>query len=165
MRGLWMVLAVVMLCGCVRSTPSGGPSSEGLREEVLEADRGFDAAVARGDRAAFSALVATDAVFLGTTTSRGRPAVVESWGPLLDQDGSVSLRWSPETAVVAASGDLAYTLGAYRLERRDADGRVEAATGDYVTVWRRDPDGRWRAIVDSGTPPRWIGEEHATPSQ
>ena len=162
MRGVWIVLGVfVVLCGCGRV----GTSLKGLRQEVLEADRRFDAAVAAGDRVAFADLVATDAVFLGTTTSRGRDAVSESWSPLLDPEGPVSLRWTPVAATVSTSGELAYTLGTYRLERRADDGSVVTATGEYVTVWRRDPDGRWRAVVDSGTPPRALDEAQTTPAE
>lgn len=165
MRGVWMVLGAVMVSGCTPVGTPNGPSRDELRDQVLGADRRFNAAVARGDRAAFADLVAADAVFLGTVTLRGRAEVAESWSPLLDPEGPVSLRWAPDSAEVATSSDLAYTLGTYRLERRGEDGRVDAATGDYVTVWRRDPDGRWRAIVDSGTPPRGVEEAQATPAQ
>jgi len=165
MRGLRLVLAVGLMWGCARLTTPEAPPADRLADELVEVDREFDVAVARGDRAAFADLIATDAVFLGTDTLRGRSAVVQSWDPLLDREGSVSLRWSPASAVVATSGDLAYTLGTYRLERRGQDGRVQAATGDYVTVWRRDPDGRRRAVVDSGTPPRWLEESQTTPTQ
>lgn len=166
MRGVWIVLVVaVMLCGCGRVGTREGTSLEALRQGVLEADRRFDAAVASGDRVAFADLVAADAVFLGTTTSRGRDAVAETWSPLLDPEASVSLRWTPVSATVSTSGELAYTLGTYRLERRAGDGRVATETGEYVTVWRRDPDGRWRAVVDSGTPPRAVDEAQTTPAE
>ena len=83
----------------------------------------------------------------------------DGWAPLLDPDGATSLRWQPVSAEVSSSGDLAYTMGTYRLETRDETGQVRAATGEYVTVWRRESDGLWRASADSGTPPRPVEED------
>jgi uncharacterized protein (TIGR02246 family) len=159
MRWLWTMVAVGALLGCQGSGSPGDVESGTLREQVLEADRSFDAAVAAGDGTAFADLIAVDAVFLGSTTLRGRDAIVEGWAPLLDPDGATSLRWQPASAEVSSSGDLAYTMGTYRLEARDETGQVRAATGEYVTVWRRQSDGRWRAAADSGTPPRPVEEE------
>jgi ketosteroid isomerase-like protein len=59
------------------------------------------------------------------------------------------LSWQPAAADLAASGDLAYTYGAYELTLRgqgDADGPVER--GHYAHVWQRDEDGRWWLVAD-----------------
>ena len=148
-----MVMVMAMGCGQAASRRADEPTVD-RRNEVLEADRQLDAAAGAGDRVAFADLIAADAVFLGGTTHRGRDAIVQGWAPLLEPGGPQSVRWQPTFAAVSASGDLAYTLGTYRLETRDDDGRVGAATGEYLTVWRRDGDGRWRAVADSGTAPR-----------
>jgi len=47
---------------------------------------------------------------------------------------------------MAASGDLAYTLGG----RTDA--KTDAA-GGYVRIWRRLRDGGWRLVLDCSAPP------------
>jgi ketosteroid isomerase-like protein len=49
---------------------------------------------------------------------------------------------------MAATGDLGYTVGI--AVRRGADGRVGYTK--YLTVWRRQPDGEWRWVVDGGSP-------------
>jgi len=39
------------------------------------------------------------------------------------------------------------------MTHRGADGTPRTGTGWYVTIWRKGPDGRWRAALDIGTPP------------
>jgi ketosteroid isomerase-like protein len=59
------------------------------------------------------------------------------------------LAWEPIYAEAAASGDLGYTIGTWRLHP-DGDDPAVAATGKYVTIWRKTPDGEWRGAVDIG---------------
>lgn len=66
-------------------------------------------------------------------------------------DTSVRVAWYPMYASVAASGDLGYTWGYYRWMSRDDKGvPAPPATGKYLTIWRRDPSGRWKVVVDMG---------------
>jgi hypothetical protein len=53
--------------------------------------------------------------------------------------------WTPESGSVAASGDLGFTFGP--AWPRSAPGPVPGG-GRYFTVWKRQPDGRWRYVVD-----------------
>jgi len=58
------------------------------------------------------------------------------------------ITWKPDSAVVSASGDLAYTYGSNQVTAPDATGHLATTEGRYVTVWRAEPDGRWRCAVD-----------------
>lgn len=49
---------------------------------------------------------------------------------------------------MAASGDLGYTVGDG--VSRGEDGRVGYTK--YLSVWRLQPDGTWRWVVDAGNP-------------
>jgi ketosteroid isomerase-like protein len=73
-------------------------------------------------------------------------------------DPAVQLRWAPTRGDVAASGDLGYTYGSWRLVARDSAGAERVAgRGKYITVWQRDAAGRWKVAVDGGNqepPPR-----------
>ena len=51
-----------------------------------------------------------------------------------------------DTVVVAASGDLAYTMGRYRSHYEQPGGASSDGGGRYVAVWRRDAAG-WRIAV------------------
>jgi uncharacterized protein (TIGR02246 family) len=123
-----------------------------IEDAVRSADLALDAAAAARDPQSFAALLEEDAVFAGRRVSRGRAAVVESWRPFL-AEGGPRLRWAPLRAGVAASGDLAFTVGRWTLERTGEEGKAERAEGEYVTVWRRGADGAWRALLDAAHEP------------
>ncbi|MBI4420961.1 MAG: DUF4440 domain-containing protein, partial [Gemmatimonadetes bacterium] len=53
-------------------------------------------------------------------------------------------------ADVAASGDLGYTVGLFQSRRLDAAGKPVVGTGKYVTIWRKQADGSWKAMLDLG---------------
>jgi ketosteroid isomerase-like protein len=59
-----------------------------------------------------------------------------------------SITWKPSQAVVAGAGDLGYTTGTNAVMFPNAQGQLTTAPGRYVTVWRKDPSGRWRCVVD-----------------
>ena len=66
------------------------------------------------------------------------------------------ITWTPDSAVVEASGDVGYTYGTNRITAPDAKGVLHTTEGRYVTWWRRGADGRWRCSVDisnEGPPP------------
>jgi len=66
-------------------------------------------------------------------------------------DSSVHVAWHPTHASIARSGDLGYTYGYYRWTGRDSLGRAAPPEiGKYLTVWRRDPRGRWLVVADIG---------------
>ncbi len=56
------------------------------------------------------------------------------------------LSWRPKDAVVAASGELAYTYGTYKIEVR---GTEENLQGSYVTIWKKQTDGKWKFVLDT----------------
>jgi ketosteroid isomerase-like protein len=49
---------------------------------------------------------------------------------------------------VARSGDLAYMIERNVTSFRDSLGNLITTHGKVVTVWRKDPDGSWRNVVD-----------------
>jgi uncharacterized protein (TIGR02246 family) len=126
----------------------------GVAGEVWAADVEFDRASDTADLELFASLVAVDAVFLGSGgVLEGREAIVAAWSPLFAADRETVLRWQPHTVEVAASGDLAYTIGDYQSSTTLPDGSIARVAGTYVSIWKRGEDGKWRVVVDSGTPP------------
>lgn len=58
------------------------------------------------------------------------------------------IEWTPDSAVVAPSGDVGFTFGTNRITAPDAQGVLRTTEGRYVTWWRLEADGRWRCSVD-----------------
>src|SRR5262249_39536644 len=62
---------------------------------------------------------------------------------------AAQLVWTPEFADISAAGDLGYTTGPW--ERRPGAGQGGApAFGHFVTLWRKQADGKWKAALDIG---------------
>lgn len=123
------------------------------RREVIAADRALAAAVAAAEPEAFAALVAEDAVFLGGTGAlRGRDAVVEGWGSLLAEERTLEMTWTPSGVRMADSGELAYTIGEYRLTAVGGEQSSVVDEGRYLSVWRKEAsaegDAIWRVVAD-----------------
>jgi uncharacterized protein (TIGR02246 family) len=133
------------------------PNLEQERAAVKAADRAFAKAVALRDRELFASFIAEDATFLGGGLTQGRDAIVVDWGIFFAAGGSATITWEPHTVEMAASGDLAYTLGDFEVQSTGPDGQRHKSTGTYVSIWRKGADGSWQVVVDGGTPPQPAG--------
>jgi ketosteroid isomerase-like protein len=101
--------------------------------------------MAARDFSAFEAHVAEDAVFFGATgPQRGKAAVLAGWRPYFDGP-SAPFSWAPDSVVVLPSGTMAWSSGPVL----DPAG-TRVAT--FNSLWRRESDGRWRVVLDKGTP-------------
>ena len=119
------------------------------REALLRTDRAWAAAAASGDLETIVSYWADDAVVLPPD----RPAVVGKQAIRKFVAESLALpgfniTWLAAQAVVAASGDMGYTIGSNRVTVPGTDGSPVAITGKAVTVWRREPSGAWRCVLD-----------------
>ena len=103
---------------------------------------------ARGG-AAFADWFAGDGVALGNGAAPliGKVAIAKSaaWSPK-----DYQLSWTPADAMMGPSGDMGYTWGHYEGRSEDANGNPVIITGRYITMWRREPDGNWKVVLDAG---------------
>ena len=127
--------AALLLCGCATlggTTPSAEP--------VIAAERAFAAdAMVRPTKAAFLTFAADDGVMVRRGEVVNAKAFVATWPEEADAG---TLRWWPLQAGIARSGELGFTTGP------SINGGERFGT--YFTVWRRQPDGAWRWIIDMG---------------
>lgn len=104
--------------------------------------------LARGG-AAFADWFADDGVALGNGQAPvvGKVAIAKSaaWDPKVYQ-----LTWTPTDAVLGPSGDIGYTWGHFEGHSKDANGNPVTTTGRYITIWRKQPDGNWKVVLDAG---------------
>jgi ketosteroid isomerase-like protein len=70
----------------------------------------------------------------------GKAAILEAWNGML-AGGLEALEL--DTHHIDASGELAYGVGTYRLTMN-----ATLSRGKYVVVYRRRPDGSYRAVAD-----------------
>jgi ketosteroid isomerase-like protein len=124
--------------------------SRDARAELLERDRKWATLASEGsDVERILSFWTDDAKVFppGAPVVAGKPAIREFVTGSLSIPG-FRITWEPVEVVVNASGDLGYTTGRNHLTMPDAAGKLQTEHGRYVTVWRRDPDGEWRCVID-----------------
>jgi ketosteroid isomerase-like protein len=142
-RALMLMLTTAWLM----VAPAAGQGTSGdLQQQVRDAERAFAKTMADRDHAAFVSFLSEEAIFLGPEGAlRGRKAVAEGWKRFYD--GPVApFAWEPQRVEVIESGSLAISTGPVFDPQRK---RI----GTFTSTWRRDSDGKWRIVLDSGCPP------------
>jgi ketosteroid isomerase-like protein len=56
-----------------------------------------------------------------------------------------TISWEPEDAEASKAGDLGYSWGNWKFVAEDT-----TYYGNYVTVWKKDTDGKWKMLLDGG---------------
>ena len=106
--------------------------------------------VAEAAFAAQATQTSTEAAFLANSAptalvvENGKLAnAQEVWRTRPSRPGS-KLSWYPVLADAAQSGDMGYTTGPWTMLQNNRP----VSAGEYVTVWRKQLDGRWKFAVD-----------------
>ena len=150
MRRLAPLLAVALsACASTASDDKPkGPTPADLAAQLTQIDHQMSQLSARsGMGAAFAAMFDTDAVtFHKDGPLHGRDAAVAE---TMRCGKSCQLIWEPVYA--EADGALGYTWGTYTWTKMTGGETEKKATGNYVTVWRKNDKGEWKAVLDIGT--------------
>ena len=144
------LIAVAILAA---ASPTAKPTLDELTAQVRAAETAFAKSMADRDHAAFVSHLSDEAVFFSKTVLRGKQAVADGWKPLFEGP-KAPFSWAPERVQVLDSGTLGLTSGPVR----DADGKL---FGTFNSIWRREPDGRWKIVFDNGCPPCDCGKQEA----
>lgn len=149
MNSRLMVAAVVSLSlfGC---NQAGGPGEPTAVDVITRADASLQQAVAAKDLNKIMSFYADTAVLMPTAEPlvSGKAAIAEEWEHILAipafQNTSKLSR-----VEVSSSGDLAYTMGSYQTRLMGEDGKVVTEPGKWLSVWKKQPDGTWRVVVET----------------
>jgi ketosteroid isomerase-like protein len=126
------------------------PDLQAAAAAIMTADRNFNQAVAEKDRAKFLSFIAENATFVGQDDMHGHDAILKGWDAFFQPEGP-TLTWEPTQAEVLVAGDVGYSVGSWIRRSKGPDGRVVEARGQYVTTWKKQPDGSWRVVYDIGS--------------
>lgn len=122
------------------------PVENSTIDSLYEIDREFSARSAEtGYDKAFVEFAHPEAVLL---RENQLPIIgKESIRELFEESSApgITLTWEPLGGNIAGSGDLGYTYGVFEIKN---DSLIE--TGTYVSIWKKDPEGEWKYILDSG---------------
>jgi len=132
--------ALLLLPAAAAAQMTGDPAAD-----VKAAETAFAATMADRDVEAFGSFVAEEAVFFTGQVLRGAPAILDAWSKYFEGE-EAPFSWAPESVEVLDSGTLALSSGPVL----DPEGN---RIGTFNSVWRLEPDGRWRVVFDKGCPP------------
>jgi uncharacterized protein (TIGR02246 family) len=139
-------LAACTLSGCNRNASNHDADVSAIQSNEDQWNQDF----AAKDADKLVAHYSPDAVLMvpGTAPASGTDAIRNSLKPML-ADPALSLQFKASQVDVASSGDLAYTRGTYTLTMTDPQTKqVMHDHGSYVTDYRKQPDGSWKAVAD-----------------
>ncbi len=148
-RGVGCAL-LFTLAGCSQAPP---PAPD-TRDADIKAIHDLEATALQGwmakDADKISTIYADDANLLmpDSPNLHGKVAIKGALQDLL-KDPNVTLNFSSSQADTSKSGDLGYTEGAYTMTFTDPKSKkVLTEKGKYVTVFKKQSDGSWKAIQD-----------------
>ncbi|MEO0061589.1 MAG: hypothetical protein RLZZ08_149 [Pseudomonadota bacterium] len=140
-RALPLLLAT-LAAGCATGPGRDAQGHKALPQSanpsaVIAAEIAFArAAQEKGQWTAFAQTAAPDAVMfvpapvLARDWLKGRP------------NPAAAVSWQPHRVWTSCDGSLAASHGAWQLP--------DGSQGQFVTVWRRQADGRWQWVMDTG---------------
>jgi uncharacterized protein (TIGR02246 family) len=149
------LLALVTSCAQAPQSPDTHEADiQALKDNEAQWNKDFQAK----DAEKLAAHYADDAVLIspGSQPSIGKEAIHSALKDMVG-DNALSLSFQAARVDVAKSGDFAFTQGSYTLTMTDpATKKPVNDKGSYVTVYKKQADGSWKAVSDiasSATPP------------
>jgi len=127
--------------------PSVPASQEKLKSELFAVEKEFCAmAQSEGVQKAFVYFCDDSVVIIRRgQLLKGKEAVRKEYA---SYPTNSKIDWAPDFADVSSSGDLGYTYGKYTHTLTDSLGHTTQTAGIFHTVWKRQPDGKWRFVWD-----------------
>jgi ketosteroid isomerase-like protein len=163
-RGLALVLCILFLIACSGDTDVAQRESNmengaelvlktsDLQKEknrLMETDRLFSkASENKGFGGAFALYAAEEARIFQNKLMPivGKDAVVK----FMTENVKSQVTWEPYFVEMSKSGDLGYTLGKSQSTVVSTNGKKTVSYGHYVTIWKKQSDGSWKLVFDSG---------------
>jgi ketosteroid isomerase-like protein len=139
-------LALLVVCGCNRQAADNRVADEAT---IRSLDAQWSKAAGAHDLDGIVSYYSDEAVLLPSNApaAASKEAIRAAWAPFAEP--GVSLSWQASKVEVAKSGDLAYSTGTYVLAMKDLQGKPINDKGKFMEVWKRQPDGGWKAVADT----------------
>jgi|HubBroStandDraft_4_1064222.scaffolds.fasta_scaffold42936_2 uncharacterized protein (TIGR02246 family) len=142
-------LALLSLAGCKEQADTSA-ISDALKADTTQ----WNADWAARDAAKIASHYADDAVMMqpGADPASGRQAAQQGVTEAL-KDPNFTLTFAADRTDASTSGDMAYVQGHFTVTQTDPATHAKVAqNGSYVTVYRKQADGSWRAVADIASP-------------
>jgi ketosteroid isomerase-like protein len=140
--------AVLMLAlGCSQQTPPDTRAADA--QTIRDLDTQWSKTVGAHDMDGTVSYYSDDAVVMppNAPIATSKEAIRAGW--VATVGAGVDLSFQPTKVEVASSGDIAYDVGTYAVSMKDAQGNPVTDHGKYIAVWKKQTDGKWKAVADT----------------
>ena len=143
-------VGILLVFGALLSSCSEKTADkEAVARELMELSRKWSAMVAAGELEAAIEYWADDAIMLAPNLPAlsGKAAIRDYVTDAASIPG-FKITWEPERAYVSDNGDMAYMIERNVIELDGESGEKIITHGKVVTIWRKNPSGEWKNVVD-----------------
>lgn len=140
--------AVLWIAGCSPATStSGSTEGDAIATTLTQLDEEWSKAAVAKDIDRVASFYAPDAVAYppSQVAATGATEARHVWERYF-ADPTFSISW--KTTRAGGSGDLGFTSGTYEDSYTKFDGITVRETGKYLCIWKKQPDGSWKATHD-----------------
>jgi uncharacterized protein (TIGR02246 family) len=144
------LVLIGLALACQQPPPSSPPDTRAADERaVREADAAWSKAWAAKDVEGYLSFIADDAIELPSNAPMltGKESMRKGLSEEMAKPG-FALSWQASKVEASRGGDLAYSIGTYQGTMNDAKGKLVTERGKYVTLWKKQSDGKWKVVVD-----------------
>lgn len=153
MKKLSYIFILTLLSACGGKVEIGKTEGKGDPKELIAVDEAFSKMSAeKGIKEAFLFYAADSAIKL---RNKEFPVIgKEALKKMFDEDAdpaNTTLTWKVVKAEVAASNDIGYTFGNWKMRIDDSTSTdTKSFYGNYFTVWKKQAGGSWKFVLDGG---------------
>jgi ketosteroid isomerase-like protein len=139
--------SILMFCAAIGVAAQTSRSSKDLNA-MVETERAFSRlSEEKGIRESFTEFIAEEGILFRPGPVTGKKWMQEH--PLPPSDKRPLLTWQPIFAGISRAGDMGFTTGPWQF-KRDIKDTKPSAFGNFMTVWKKQADGRWKFAIDLG---------------
>ena len=144
--------AALAMTGCTKGAEAA--DSTKVADTIRAQEAQWEKAYADKDLNVLASQYAEDAALVSpgdpvATSDVARRKSLQS----LISDPNLKLTFASDQVTVASAGDMATSRGHYSLTMTDkATNKPVESTGSYLTVYKKESDGSWKAVEDFITP-------------
>ena len=122
-------------------------------EKVMKLSKEWSEVASTGDVEKTISYWADDAFLMspGQPPLKGKPAIRQMVEESYKMPG-FRISWQPQSVEVSGSGDMAYLIENSQVSIPDSTGKQVTIKNKAVSIWRKQPDGSWKNVVDISTP-------------
>ncbi|MGH9819773.1 MAG: hypothetical protein ACRD43_06355, partial [Pyrinomonadaceae bacterium] len=136
MKTFMLAVSLVIFCATL--------AGQSDLQKLVDTENAFAASAAEnGTKVAFLEYLSEDSIVFNPQRANGK----EVWTARKASPSLLS--WYPVYADVSENGLIGYTTGPWEYRPKGKDD-IPAAFGHYMTIWQKQPDGKFRAVLDIG---------------